>query len=96
MHTVYCIIGRTASGKSTITRLAANKLGMTILKSYTTRNKRKGEEINSDHIFISEKEKDLSDISEIRVTQIQIAHWLQQNEVLFTTNLVVKCIRNFL
>ena len=59
MHTVYCIIGRTASGKSTITRLAANKLGMTILKSYTTRNKRKGEEINSDHIFISEKEKDL-------------------------------------
>lgn len=59
MHTVYCIIGRTSSGKSTITRFAANKLGMTILKSYTTRNKRKGEEINSDHIFISEKEKDL-------------------------------------
>lgn len=59
MHTVYCIIGRTSSGKSTITRLAANKLGMTILKSYTTRNKRKGEETNSDHIFISEKEKDL-------------------------------------
>ena len=36
------------------------------------------------------------DISEIRVTQIQIAHWLQRNEVLFITNLVVKCIRSFL
>ncbi len=59
-HTVYCILGRTSSGKSTITRLAAKELNMVVLKSYTTRDKRKGEELDSDHIFILEKEKNLS------------------------------------
>ena len=58
-HTVYCILGRTSSGKSTITRLAAKELNMVVLKSYTTRDKRKGEELDSDHIFILEKEKNL-------------------------------------
>ena len=54
MHKLYCIIGRTASGKSTITRLASEKLNMNVLKSYTTRKPRKGETAkNSDHTFIS-------------------------------------------
>ena len=43
MHTLYCIIGRTGSGKSTITKQAANKLNARILKSYTTRARRKNE-----------------------------------------------------
>lgn len=58
IHTLYCVIGRTASGKSTITRLAAQKLNMNVLKSYTTRKPRKGEINNDDvdHIFINADE----------------------------------------
>ena len=54
MHTLYCILGRTSSGKSSIAKEAAKKLNMTVLKSYTTRSMRPGETVdNSDHIFIS-------------------------------------------
>lgn len=59
-HKVFCIIGRSASGKSTLTKNVANKLNMRILKSYTTRTMRKGETFdNSDHIFITNEEVDL-------------------------------------
>ena len=40
MHTVFCIIGRTASGKSTIVNAVAKDLNLKILKSYTTRARR--------------------------------------------------------
>ena len=54
MHTVYCILGRTSSGKSEIVRQAAKKLNMKVLKSYTTRERRKNEtDYNSDHTFIN-------------------------------------------
>lgn len=54
MHKLFCIIGRTGSGKSTLVKKAANELGLKILKSYTTRPMRESESIeNSDHIFIS-------------------------------------------
>ena len=59
-HKVFCIIGRSASGKSTVTKNIAKKLNMKILKSYTTRAMRKEETIdNSDHIFITNEEVDL-------------------------------------
>lgn len=57
MHTVFCIIGRTASGKSTIANAFADKLGLTILKSYTTRARRKNEVGDKcDHTFIKPEE----------------------------------------
>ena len=57
MHKLFCIIGRTGSGKSTLTKMVANELGLKILKSYTTRPMRANEtEENSDHIFISPEE----------------------------------------
>lgn len=57
MHKLFCIIGRTGSGKSTLVKKAANELGLKILKSYTTRPMRESESIeNSDHIFISPDE----------------------------------------
>lgn len=57
MHKVYCIIGRSATGKSTITRKAADILNMKIIKSYTTRNLMENETIESaDHIFIHKNE----------------------------------------
>lgn len=59
-HKIFCIIGRSASGKSTITNNVANKLGMKILKSYTTRTMRKEETFdNLDHIFITKGEVNL-------------------------------------
>lgn len=59
MHKLYCVIGRTASGKSTIVKETAKKTNMKILKSYTTREMRQGETSkNSDHIFISKEDVD--------------------------------------
>lgn len=58
IHTVYCVLGRTGSGKSTITKLAAEKLNMKVLRSYSTRQYlREGEtKENSDHTLISPDE----------------------------------------
>lgn len=58
IHTVYCVLGRTGSGKSTVTKEAAKKLNMNILRSYSTRQYlRQGEtKENSDHTLISPDE----------------------------------------
>lgn len=57
IHTVYCVLGRTGSGKSTVTKEVANKLNMKVLKSYTTRQRRENEtDENCDHTFISPDE----------------------------------------
>lgn len=57
MHTLYCILGRTSSGKSEITKRVAEKLNMKVLKSYTTRKMRENEtKDNSDHIFIASED----------------------------------------
>lgn len=57
IHTVYCVLGRTGSGKSTITQKAAKQLNMKVLKSYTTRQRRENEtDENCDHTFISHDE----------------------------------------
>ncbi|WP_173015544.1 MULTISPECIES: hypothetical protein [unclassified Lactonifactor] len=59
MHIVYCIIGRSCSGKSAICKGAAEELKLKVLQSYTTRSKRNGEtEEESDHIFIKAEEVD--------------------------------------
>ena len=59
MHTVFCIIGRTASGKSTIVNAVAKDLNLKILKSYTTRARRQNEiGDNCDHTFISADDVD--------------------------------------
>lgn len=53
MHKVFCIIGRTASGKSTLVRKASENMGLKILKSYTTRDMREDETSETtDHIHI--------------------------------------------
>ena len=58
-HKVFCIIGRTASGKSTIVNAVAKNLNLSVLKSYTTRARRKNEiGDNCDHTFISSDEVD--------------------------------------
>ena len=50
-------MGRTCSGKTTLAKTVAETLHMKVLRSYTTRPMREGEnEHTSDHIFISEDE----------------------------------------
>lgn len=64
--TIITIAGRTAAGKSIIAKKLAERLGLTVLKSYTTRAPRPDEIANpadADHIFVSEAEYDkLTDI----------------------------------
>ena len=64
--TIITIAGRTAAGKSIIAKKLAERLGLTVLKSYTTRTPRPDEIANpadADHIFVSEAEYDkLTDI----------------------------------
>lgn len=50
---VTLIVGRTASGKSTLAKMLEN-MGAKILKSYTTREKRNASD--TDHIFITKEE----------------------------------------
>ena len=52
-HKLFCILGRTATGKSTLSHIVAQELGLNVLVSYTTRPMRKGETDYSDHVFIS-------------------------------------------
>lgn len=54
MHNLYLIVGRTASGKDSLTRAIAEKLNLKILSSYATRPKRPGE--TNEHIFITSEE----------------------------------------
>lgn len=57
MNKKFLIVGRTASGKSSIAREVCKKLGLVQVKSYTTRVARPGETSeNSDHYYISEDE----------------------------------------
>lgn len=58
-HKIFCILGRSASGKSTIAKEVAKQLGLTVVKSYTTRPPRPCETAdNSDHIFIASDQVD--------------------------------------
>lgn len=54
MNNIYCIIGNSGSGKTTIADALQREYNLSVLKSYTTRPKRK--ETDNDHIYIDEEE----------------------------------------
>lgn len=57
MKKIFLIVGRTGSGKSSITRAACEQLGLRVVKSYTTRPPRPNElDGPCDHYFITEEE----------------------------------------
>lgn len=56
MKKIILVVGRTCSGKSSAVREVCSKLGLKQVKSFTTRPMRPGEDVNSDHYFISEKD----------------------------------------
>ena len=79
MKKIFLILGRTAAGKSVITKAAAEKLDLKILKSYATRQPR-ANEINgdSDHIFISPDEVE-------RYRDDMVAYFKREDAELFAT-----------
>ena len=54
MKNIYCLIGNSGSGKTTIADALQREYNLSVLKSYTTRPKRK--EADNDHIYIDEEE----------------------------------------
>ena len=57
MKRLFCIMGRTCAGKTSLAKAVADSLNMKVVKSYTTRPMREEEsEHNSDHIFVSDDE----------------------------------------
>lgn len=54
MRNIYCLIGNSGSGKTTIADALQREYNLSVLKSYTTRPKRK--ETDNDHIYIDEEE----------------------------------------
>lgn len=61
MKKLYLIVGRTCSGKSSLTKQVAKDLNLSILKSYSTRAMREEELTNPDdvdHVFITDEEAD--------------------------------------
>lgn len=52
----FLVLGRTASGKSSIAKAVCEKMGLTQVVSYTTRPMRKSEKNGADHIFITDEE----------------------------------------
>ena len=53
-HTIYCFVGASGSGKSSLVDLISQMSGMKVLRSYTTRPKRHEED--TDHEYISRTE----------------------------------------
>lgn len=70
IHTLICLMGRTASGKDTLARKLAERTGLKQIISYTTRPRRTNE--GDTHIFISDEEyQSLEDSGQIAAfTQI--------------------------
>lgn len=57
MKRLFCIMGRTCAGKTSLAKAVAELFNMKVVKSYTTRPMREGEnEHTSDHIFVSDDE----------------------------------------
>ena len=54
MHTIFCILGKTGSGKDSLVNEVSAKEGLTSLISYTTRPRRNNE--GDSHIFVTEED----------------------------------------
>ena len=57
MKKLFCVVGRTGTGKDSLVDLVCSSLGMKKVKSYTTRDRRPGEGDDS-HVFIKPVEID--------------------------------------
>lgn len=55
-RTIYLLVGRTGSGKTTVAQILEQEKGWKTVKSYTTRPPRPGEIESGDHLFITSDE----------------------------------------
>lgn len=74
---LYCIIGASGSGKTSVADIMQNRYGRKILKSYTTRPQR--HEGDTDHEYITEEEYSLLD-HKIATTEIGGYHYCATQE----------------
>lgn len=73
MKRLFCIMGRTCAGKTSLAKAVAELFNMKVVKSYTTRPMREGEnEHTSDHIFVSD--------DEVKLFQGKIAAYTEIND----------------
>ena len=85
MDRIICLIGPSGCGKSTVAKLAAEKYGARVLKSYTTRPQRN--EHDTDHIFITKEEYESNDYDKVAYTYFDNHHYfatrqqIQENDI---------------
>ena len=90
MKKLFCIIGRSASGKSSLVKAIVKDMDLKVVKSYTTRPMRQGEtEQNSDHYFISEDEVKLYKNQMIAYTKINDYEYFTTINVLKQSDIYV-------
>ena len=65
MKTIYCIIGSSGSGKSTIAKILSDRVNCPELISHTTRKPRINEIPNQSYYFVTEAEYDNTDFVEM-------------------------------
>lgn len=83
----FLIIGRTSSGKSSISKEVASQLGLEVVKSYTTRSKRNSDD--NDHIFIKQEEVEQYRNSMIAYTEINGAQYFVTYDMLNKSDIYV-------
>lgn len=83
----FLIIGRTASGKTEISKEVSNRLKLKVVKSYTTRKKRNIDD--DDHIFINPEEVERYRDSMIAYTEINGCVYFVTYEMLDNSDIYV-------
>lgn len=90
MKKLYCIMGRTCSGKTTLAKAVAEAFNMKIVRSYTTRPIRKDEnEHTSDHIFISDEDVKLFKSKMVTYTEINGYKYFVTKDIIMNSDLYV-------
>lgn len=83
-------MGRTCSGKTTLAKTVTATLHMKVLRSYTTRPMREGEnEHTSDHIFISEDEVKLFQGKIVAYTEINGYKYFVTKDMIMESDIYV-------
>ena len=83
-------MGRTCSGKTTLAKTVAETLHMKVLRSYTTRPMREGEnEHTSDHIFISDDEVKLFQGKIVAYTEINGYKYFVTKDMVMNSDIYV-------
>lgn len=83
-------MGRSASGKSSIAKEVAEKLGLKVVQSYTTRPSRPGETSeNSDHVFITSDQVDQFQSQIIVSTNINGYEYFVTKDILDNSDIYV-------